>query len=450
MKRNETELKWYEKKAGLTRSRNSPDPKKENRKNKFTERTDGKIKFNSEKKYAPKKTALTVYKPDNYLFDINAIPQDGIKILNDFGQIIESAYPLNSKQKALLPIQIRELSHNLTDERSERRRGYMNQTTALSAYVRYYTWWNLVRLTRLFASLPKDFFSLEKDSVCLDIGSGPLTVPVALFISRPELRKIPLTWYCMDISQNSLSMGENIFLSVAAALKTEPWKIIKVKGEIGTEIKQKAALVTCANVLNELHEDFSLPPDFLAKKYCEKILSYTDNSPKTKILVIEPGVPKTARLVSLMRDSFLRKDFVPVSPCTHCSECPMDGKRGGKWCNYSFATDNAPAVLKKLSEKADLPKERAVLSFFAVQKKTDGEEKNAAQINSDSTTLRFRIASDPIRLPGARTGYYACSDKGLLLVVSDSKLLSGQAFTIPKPKKNQGIDQKSGALIIEL
>ena len=48
MKRNETELKWYEKKAGLTRSRNSPDPKKENRKNKFTERTDGKIKFNSE------------------------------------------------------------------------------------------------------------------------------------------------------------------------------------------------------------------------------------------------------------------------------------------------------------------------------------------------------------------------------------------------------------------
>ena len=53
-------------------------------------------------------------------------------------------------------------------------------------------------------------------------------------------------------------------------------------------------------------------------------------------------------------------------------------------------------------------------------------------------------------LPGARTGYYACSDKGLLLVVSDSKLLSGQAFTIPEPKKNQGIDQKSGALIIEL
>ena len=151
-----------------------------------------------------------------------------------------------------------------------------------------------------------------------------------------------------------------------------------------------------------------------------------------------------------MRDSFLRKNFVPVSPCTHCSECPMDGKRGRKWCNYSFATDNAPAVLKKLSEKADLPKERAVLSFFAVQKKTDGEEKDAAQINSDNTSLRFRIASDPIRLPGARTGYYACSDKGLLLVVSDSKLLSGQAFTIPKPKKNQGIDQKSGALIIEL
>ena len=63
MKRNETELKWYEKKAGLTRSRNSPDPKKENRKNKFTDRTDGKIKFNSEKKYAPKKQPLQFTNP---------------------------------------------------------------------------------------------------------------------------------------------------------------------------------------------------------------------------------------------------------------------------------------------------------------------------------------------------------------------------------------------------
>lgn len=46
MKLNSNGMK---KKAGLTRSRNSPDPKKENRKNKFKERTDGKIKFNSEK-----------------------------------------------------------------------------------------------------------------------------------------------------------------------------------------------------------------------------------------------------------------------------------------------------------------------------------------------------------------------------------------------------------------
>lgn len=356
---------------------------------------------------------------------------------------MESTHPLNSKQKALLPSQIRELCHTLTDERDERRLGYMNNTATLSAYVHYYLWWNLIRLTRLFSNLPKSFFNLKDNSICLDIGTGPLTVVIALFIARPDLRKLPLTWYCMDISSQAITIGEDIFLSVAAKLQCQAWKIIRVKGALGDTIKEKADFITCANVFNEVVQSSQMPTDFLAKKYASQILSYADKkNENTKVLVIEPGVPACARFISLLRDAFIRQQFAPFAPCPHTvlEKCAMDGKKDGKWCNYMFTTESAPKELKKLSDAAHLAKERAVLTFIAVGK--DVPQKN---------NFTFRIASDPIRLPGNRTGYYACSEQGLLLVVSKKPLKSGECYeaelTFDITKR---IDSKSGAFVIEI
>ena len=377
------------------------------------------------------------------LLDLSSVPSDGKKILANFQKIINSTHPLNSKQRAQLSEQIRELSHGLTDQRGERRLGYMNQPATLSAYVHYFLWWNLVRLTRLFSNLPADFLNLTEKDVCLDIGSGPLTVPLALYISRPELRSRKLKWYCMDISSQSLSIGENLMMTISADLGGEMWDIIRVKGNFGTEIKEKASFVSCANVFNEIIEDRQMPPDYQAKKCTDSILPYMDlKSENARVLLVEPGIPSSARLLSLMRDSFMRKDFHPVSPCTHSAECPMDGKRGGKWCNFAFSTEDAPTELKKISEKAYLPKERAVLSFMALQKSKPKE--------SDPSKLVFRIGSDPIRLPGNRTGYYACSRFGLLLVVTDSNLFYGDCLCIDVPKKEPPLDEKSGAHILNL
>ena len=129
-----------------------------------------------------------------------------------------------------------------------------------------------------------------------------------------------------------------------------------MKGELGSALKEKADFVTSANLFNELCDDFKNPPDFLAKKYTEQILSYLKfENENARYIIVEPGDPRSARLVSLMRDSFMRRGFFPVSPCTHFCQCPMDGKKGGKWCNYAFKTDNAPTELKKLSEKSELP-----------------------------------------------------------------------------------------------
>lgn len=185
-----------------------------------------------------------------------------------------------------------------------------------------------------------------------------------------------------------------------------------------------------------------MPPDYLAKKYCTGLNSYVNTSnEKAKILVIEPGVPACARFISLLRDAFIRNDFMPVSPCPHTQECPMCGKKGGKWCNYAFSAEDAPRDLKKLSEAAHLSKERAVLSFIAAEKNYNA---------SAEEQLTFRIASDEIRLPGDRTGYYACSQKGLLLVIAKKKYYSGELISVPMPKNMTRMDRKSGALVIEI
>ena len=99
-------------------------------------------------------------------------------------------------------------------------------------------WWNLIRLTKLFSNINFDSVNLSDGDFCLDIGSGPLTVVTALWLTRPELRSKKITWYCLDISKEVLSLGENIFLSVAAKTLSDseeelPWKIIRVKGSFG-------------------------------------------------------------------------------------------------------------------------------------------------------------------------------------------------------------------------
>lgn len=411
-------------------------------------------------------------------------PEDARRILENFDGIIRTNLPLSSKQLLLLPRNIKELSHCLTDERSKRRLGYMNDNVMLSAYAYYFLWWNLFRLTSVFSALDENVFSfLHDESVCLDIGSGPLSVPLALYLARPELRAVKLTWYCMDTSQNALALGENLLLSCAARLQnaqsadnTEDadgfcWRIVRVKGEIGTPIKQKASFITCANMFNELYWNTSQPLEAEAKKYAARLFSYGAQKPDGKsecaFFVAEPGIPRAARFISLLRATMLRKNMSCVSPCPHANECPMDGKKGGKWCHFILNTETAPAALKKLSEKAGLAKERAAISFIftrpealsrnpkaehAEKRETDGKTAAAAK-----TPYRIRICSDPIALPEHKTGRYACAPWGLTLVIEknarEKPLASGDLTEAPLKAadiQSLSIDRKSGAKIVSV
>ena len=399
-------------------------------------------------------------------FDTSALTRETVAILNSFDEIIQGVRPLNSRQLQQLPEHIRDLSHQLTDDRASRRLGYMNDNIQLSSYVRYYTWWNLVRLTRLFANLPDSVFPTA-DCTCLDLGSGPLTVVTALWLARPELRKLKLTWYCLDVSANSLALGEDIYLSIAAKAKAaddsiEPWQIIRVKGPFGTPIKQKAGFLTCANMLNELDQASDMPPEFQTKKYYEQLQRYCEKD--AGVILVEPGVPKAARTLSLLRTRYIKDGRTIAAPCPHAGDCPMSGFKAytgskNKWCNFAFSTEDAPRRLQKLSDAAKLPKERATLSFIAVG--------TATTVSGDSTVnteTSIRITSDKIKLPNYMCGYYGCSQYGLVLLTlpdeNNTRLpkppfrpRSGDLIQVQvKTKTPDSLpkDEKSGALVIKL
>jgi len=372
------------------------------------------------------------------------LPDDARNVLNNFDAVLQSVRPLNSKQRLQLPHNIRDLSHQLTDQRGDRKMTYMNDKVLLSAYANYFVWWNLVRQTKLLTGLPSSSFP-KNNSVCLDLGSGPLTFVTALWIARPELRNLNLTWYCLDLSQNTLALGEEIYLSVASRLppsdeKAAPyWKIIRVKGSLSTHIKEKADFISSANMINELEQTGEYPPEYWAKKYFGEISSFAKKD--AAYLLIEPGVPKAARMLSLFRERFISEGFDINGPCTHCASCAMNGFKAftgssGKWCNFAFSTEDAPEKLAKLSESAKLPKERAVLSFLSVSK--FGEKCKADSI---------RIISDPMRLPERVSGYYGCSEEGLVLVKTRKALKSGDIISV---KKNPGgpRDEKTGAIVV--
>ena len=479
-----TENPWWIKASGkkpkTQKNSKSSHDKKEEKKFSKSEKFGGKAeksdldRKNTRKAKNPdsKKSFGTKY-PCSHLFDASVISKESLEVLNNFDQVISSVLNLSSKQQVTLGGEIKKLSHELTDDRGSRRLGYMNNNSALAAYINYFMWWNLVRLTRLFANLPANTFDLQDGDTALDIGSGPLTVVIALWLARPELRSKKITWYCMDLSQGALSAGEELFLSVAAktsAENQEPWQIVRIKGSLGTSVKKSPRLITSANVFNEViqsrQSENPTASDFLAKKYQREIENYfsaEEKNPQT-IIMIEPGDPHSARFVSLMRDSFLRRGFMPVAPCPHARECPMDGrdaKKGGKWCNFAFSTEDAPKGLLKLSEKSGLAKERAGLSFVVCKRKSGQaesikiEEREDLHELSEQKTLKIRIASDEIRLPEDHAfGWYACSQAGLFLAVGTKGFhpQNGDLLEIPAPDFTDGFekDKKSGAVKIRL
>jgi hypothetical protein len=422
-------------------------------------------------------------------------------VLERLLQAIEETFPVPGRFRSALPGDVAELSRLLTSARPERESGYLSRPNLLSAYLRYFLPWNVFRLNQLFSLVSGEdktdsegetgpekaacqstspaalFLGLKDGDAVTDLGSGPLTLPVALWLFRPELRKLDLEFRCVDHSASVLEAGKKLFAALEVGKKT--WKIRTIHDSVNAPVRgEKAALVTAINIFNELYQRDD--PVFAA----EKAARILDRSGEGSFLVMEPGIPKSGAFIAALRDVLLKRGKRIAAPCTHEGPCPlpgvagqsrrgmgggfsepgrMGGRDGGsrgkaKWCHFAFDTVEAPAELHRLSAAADIPKERAVFSFLLAGKAGSGSRP------------KIRVISDAFPVSGGwgrygcgyREGFggpkdseagETCQGKGLILLRgSRAKIERTTAGTVVEAVQNTKaeFDGKSGALIVNL
>ncbi|MDR1566171.1 MAG: rRNA methyltransferase, partial [Treponema sp.] len=126
---------------------------------------------------------------------------------------IDEACPLPGRFRSGLSGDVAELSRLLTKGREEKGESYLGRPNLLSAYLRYFLPWNVYRLCRLLPALP---LGLADGDAVTDIGSGPCTLAIALWISRPELRSLRLEFRCLDRTAAVMDAGKRIFAALVS------------------------------------------------------------------------------------------------------------------------------------------------------------------------------------------------------------------------------------------
>ncbi|MDR2966106.1 MAG: small ribosomal subunit Rsm22 family protein [Treponema sp.] len=368
-----------------------------------------------------------------------------IRLLHSLPNIINKTFPIPARFRSALPRDIAELSQLLTNKRGERSLSYLGRQNFLSAYLHYFLPWNLYRLCILLKDLD---IKLLPNNTIIDLGSGTLTLPAALWIAYPNLRTIPLEFFCIDRSGQALEAGKKFFNALAA---DSLWKInlvrkdidINKNGVIHKGITSKNGALVCAiNLFNEIYEKVSYNNTGGLKQIASDSakLMHTLAAENGYILTVEPGVPQSGRFISFLRDEFIKLDRIPAAPCTHSGECPLINSKSKKWCHFAHENFDPPKELVRLSAAAKLPKERLVYSYLL----TNNAKKQ--------TGKAARVISDSFPLPGGKTGCYGCSEQGLVLLAQDKhnkeKILSGNL--VKDFINTNKIDVKSGALIIDL
>jgi len=388
------------------------------------------------------------------------ISEDAASALERLPRCIEEANPISIQHRAELRYSIQSLWRLLTMERWQRTSDYLNNPAFFSAYLRYFMPWNLVRLVALLTDLPVE---LEPDATIIDMGSGPLTLPLSLYCAKPELRKLPLTIICADRAPRIMETGKLILeiLAVEHTGELPPWKIELKHMRFREPIKEKADLFCAINVFNEFFWKgkgtlFENASDLYRSmiRYCRH-----DGS----MLIVEPGEPRCGGFLSALRAAAIQDNCEILAPCPHNSACPMPGifksgqehlierspgnlnkrkeldsdpiRRSGfirqsdsirrsdsiqskengflapvrmpaprvkyPWCHFSMPTSYAPNWLYKLSQEAGLAKEKLSFSYLYIKR-----HPSPVSSSNQNKEKKSRSPGKPLMLNETNKRYY--------------------------------------------
>lgn len=316
---------------------------------------------------------------------------------------LEAAQPLRPKHRSELPGRIAQLSEWLTTERQSLPRDYLSRPAFMSAYLHYFLPWNLYRQGRLMAGLDLQF---APGARIVDVGAGPLTFALALWLTRPDLRQVPLHYVAIDRSAAVLQAGRRVWDQVAPGA---PWTVELAPHPVGARPLPPADFLVLANVLNEIHHHGGGerapgddPGDPLLERWQQTL------SPGGRTLVIEPGTRPASRTLVSLRARAIEAGWHVAAPCPHRERCPQPGTGRQPWCHFAFEAAGAPGWLEELSRRAGLAKDRASLSFLLLEP--------PGSAIPDAAQDDVLVVSGAFPVAGQARGRYGCAARGLVLL----------------------------------
>jgi len=369
---------------------------------------------------------------------------DARRALEHLPAALDAVLPLKAAHRRDLPAAVQELSARLTCERGGNERPYWSSPRLASAYLRYVLPWNLARLIRLMGALelPDPPEDAEQRPMLLDIGSGPLTLPLALWLAKPEWRELPLDVVCLDNAPRALELGRALFARMAG--EKGAWRIIPVRAGIhalAREVRGRPWLISAVNVLNELKAERE-PLEARLAGFAEQAARLLHA--RGALLCVEPGTRLGGKLVQNLREASLALGLAPVQPCPHARPCPLQGTR--RWCHFSLGVQGTPDWLARLTREAGLSKQDLHLSFALLQRQGAGRRDTPR--GGGTEQMEARVISAPFKAPMAEgLARYACSARGLLLLTRGLDAPSGALVEAQWPVRPRR-DDRSGAWIV--
>ena len=435
--------------------------------------------------------------------------------LDRLGAALARVRPLSAAHARSLPQDVAALSRLLTVERAHLHHPYWASPALTSAYLYYFLPWNVLRQARLLSALPlpdpRIWLEQGRRPLLLDMGSGPLSLPIALWLARPQWRGLPLTVLALDASSQPLELGRDLLRALAEDMRQPAWEVRTVRAPLGQAARQLARacgqrsrsgadegapalwLASAANVLNEMlsgggagrtgrrddaaawgDDDAGMSPegpdglrdareDSLFGQRLESVLDSLEELLENgapglppSLLVVEPGTRLGGTTVMRLRGAALERGLVPLAPCTHAADCPLERGRSGRgWCHVTFDCAGAPDWLAQLSDAAGLAKDSLSLAPLllsaaaeTVQDGLDAREAETAGPDGLLARAALRVLSAPFAVPGLPgRARYACGVGGLALLGDAECLPSGGLVETHIPEQPR-FDRRSGALLL--
>ena len=268
------------------------------------------------------------------------------------------------------------LSNLFTRERARISARYLDDPALGAGYAAYFLPVNFAKVQMLLTEMPNDWADRSALSV-LDVGSGPGTASLAVLdwlVNQPRVDPRSLHVTAIDHSTPALMEATRLWRAYGsevqggwAELMTSAEQVEKiVRLGLSNTVRARAPfdLIIVANCLNELfHESSDLGAQ--RETFLERLLDAL--KPDGTLMVIEPALRSTARVLHQTRDRLLAQGLCTVySPCLHDQSCPAL-LRTDDWCHEERPWD-PPEWITALDRELGLIKDALKFSYVLLRK----------------------------------------------------------------------------------